>query len=125
MIICPECEKELKDDDPYCSRCGYEIKQHNKENKPIIKKYGKLATAAYTFMIIGTILNVIYFFLIFGIFTLGLPLLWCIPLTIYFWNRVKSGQKIPTVAIIFIIIFVSKIGGCMALAMGEPKIKVK
>ena len=61
MIICPECEKELKDDDPYCSRCGYEIRQHNKENKPIIKKYGKLATAAYTFMIIGTILSVLYF----------------------------------------------------------------
>jgi hypothetical protein len=124
MIICPECEKELKDDDPYCSRCGYEIRQHNKENKPIIKKYGKLATAAYTFMIIGTILSVLYFLLT-TVYFFALPLFWCIPLDIYFWNKVKSGQKIPTVAIIFIIIFVSKIGGCMALAMGEPKIKVK
>lgn len=124
MIICPECEKELKDDDPYCSRCGYEIRQHNKENKPIIKKYGKLATAAYTFMIIGTILSVLYFLLT-TVYLFALPLFWCIPLDIYFWNKVRSGQKIPTVAIIFIIIFVSKIGGCMALAMGEPKIKVK
>lgn len=124
MIICPECEKELKDDDPYCSRCGYEIRQHNKENKPIIKKYGKLATAAYTFMIIGTILSVLYFLLT-TVYFFALPLFWCIPLDIYFWNKVRSGQKIPTVAIIFIIIFVSKIGGCMALAMGEPKIKVK
>lgn len=124
MIICPECEKELKDDDPYCSRCGYEIRQHNKENKPIIKKYGKLATAAYTFMIIGTILSVLYFLLT-TVYLFALPLFWCIPLDIYFWNKVRSAQKIPTVAIIFIIIFVSKIGGCMALAMGEPKIKVK
>lgn len=124
MIICPECEKELKDNDPYCSRCGYEIRQHNKENKPIIKKYGKFATAAYTFMIIGTILSVLYFLLT-TVYFFALPLFWCIPLDIYFWNKVKSGQKIPTVAIIFIIIFVSKIGGCMALAMGEPKIKVK
>ncbi len=98
MRYCTKCGEQLMDEYLVCPNCGCptgSIKKENSGLKTIIK----------VFLIIGCVLNALILFLI--------PLIWCIPMTIYYFNAVKKNEKVGLAFKICTIIFVSTIAGIL------------
>lgn len=64
-----------------------------------------LVTATKILMVLGTIVNAFYV----------IPLAWCIPMTISYFNKVKTGQPISTGFKVCSLLFVSLLGGILML----------
>ncbi len=77
----------------------------------MVRKPSGLATAAKVLMIIGTIINGLTGYLI--------PLAWCIPMTVVYCNKLKSGEPIGTGFKVCSLLFVSLIGGILMLCDKE------
>ena len=105
MKFCSKCGKEIHDEAVVCTGCGCSIESN--------QEYSGLATAALIFSIIGCVAQ--------G--WLIIPLAWCLPITIIFGNKVKNGEPIGIGLMICMLLFVSLIGGILALCMGESKTK--
>ncbi len=69
------------------------------------EKPNELQKLAYVFMILGAIAS--GFLLI--------PLAWTIPMTVYYWKRVKEGTPVSITFKIFALIFVNVTGGVLML----------
>ena len=80
---------------------------YQQTNSPVTKPGSGVTTAAKVFMIIGTVLMAISTYLI--------GLAWCIPMCIYYFNRVKDGQPIGTGFKVCSLLFVSLLGGILML----------
>ena len=70
-----------------------------------------ITTAAKVFMILGTILTSIGGYLI--------PLAWCLPMTIVYFKKLKTGQPIGTGFKVCSLLFVSLLGGIFMLCDKE------
>ncbi len=66
-----------------------------------------ITTAAKVFMILGTIATSLGGYLI--------PLAWCLPMTIVYFKKLKTGQPISTGFKVCSLLFVSLIGGILML----------
>ncbi len=112
MKYCEGCGTEMEDDASFCPQCG----QQTTENSTIATKQktqqnDALGVVALVFMIIGTVCMA---------FAL-IPLIWCIPMTIYLNNKLKSGEPIGVGFKVCTLLFVSLIAGILLLCRPEKQ----
>ena len=124
MKFCGNCGNKLDDNVNFCPLCGNPTRQtehvnnNTNNSEAIVRSQG--VGIIFAFMIISWALNILLIIVFFGIpyycLMLGiLPLLWKIPMTIYFANHLlRSKTKISIAFKICTLIFVSIIAGiCM------------
>ena len=104
------CGTELADDAAVCFSCGSSFETALDPVSPVYgqkKQNSGLTTTAKVFMVIGAIVT--------GLMGYTIPLAWCIPMTIIYFNKVKNGQHISTGFKVCTLIFVSTIAGILML----------
>ena len=104
MKFCTHCGKEIMEEAIICPGCGCTVAPTPAVVEPIPHNSG-LTTAAKVFMILGTIVMGIYL----------IPLAWCIPMTVSYFNKVKNNQPISTGFKVCCLLFVSMLGGIFML----------
>ena len=102
-MFCKKCGNEVMDEAVVCTKCGCAIDSNSVSGKN--ENSDILSTLAKVFMIIGTVIMGIYI----------IPLLWCLPMTMYYINKVKNGQKVGTAFKVCCILFVSTAAGVIML----------
>lgn len=109
MKFCTKCGAELMDEAVICVKCGCAVENNavsqSEGNEPP-RKSG-LSTAAKVFMVLGTI--------IMALWTFGIGLAWCLPLTIVYFNKVNNGKPIGVGFKVCSLLFVSMLGGILML----------
>ena len=109
MKFCVKCGAELMDEAVICVKCGCYVENNafsQSEVQNLPKKSG-LSTAAKVFMVLGTI--------ILSLWTFGIALAWCLPLTIIYFKKVNKGEPIGVGFKICSLLFVSQLGGFLML----------
>ena len=101
---CSVCGKEVNVQAVICPNCGCKVGNINTQNKNGIN------TAIFVFMVIGCIANA-FFYLI--------PLLWCIPMTYVFRDKVNKNEKVSTGFKVCTFLFVNFISGFLLLCRNE------
>ena len=130
-MFCKYCGKEIEEGHPFCPHCGsrldraanpayqapyqppypyqpsqpsyqppYQTPQYAQKQEPTT-----LATVAFVFMIISTVLS--GFFLI--------PLAWMLPMTLIFKKKIDGGLPVGTAFKVCTLLFVSTIAGILML----------
>ena len=110
MKYCTKCGKELVDEAIVCVGCGCAVEPVEvvPVEQPVpAKQQNVLVTVAKVFMVIGTVANAFYAFLI--------PLIWCLPMTVVYFNKTKNNQPIGLGFKICCLIFVNTIAGILML----------
>ncbi len=100
MKYCSKCGKELFDEAVICPNCGCVVGKYNDESLGF-------RTPVLVFMIIGTIINAIFGFLI--------PLAWCIPMTVVYSNKTRNRERVGIGFKICSLLFVNFIAGILML----------
>lgn len=103
MKYCSHCGNEVVDDAVVCPKCGCKIESRDDSSEP---ESNVLTTVAKVFMILGCV-SMASFFLI--------PLIWCIPMTVHYFNAVKNGEKLTTGFKVCALLFVSLVAGIVML----------
>lgn len=107
MVFCPKCGKEVSKDDEQCEYCSHQLKKKKISYNTYQKeKNNSLDTATKVFMILACICDSSFFLIV---------LIWAIPMTIYAWNRLDSGEDISIGFKICYLIFVGKLAGILLL----------
>lgn len=115
-MFCKNCGTKLEDNINFCPVCGCNQNQNNTINQTKVEETSKndnlYRSDDHTIRMISFI-----FCLLATIFTgwLILPLAWCIPLTIRCYNWYKYNRYMGIGVKICILLFVSQIGGILAL----------
>lgn len=107
MKYCSKCGHQCVDEASICLGCGCAFDNVKVENR----KASGMQTAAKVFMILGTIINAIFGFLI--------PLAWCLPMTISYCNKTNQNDKVGTGFKVCSLLFVSLLGGIFMLCDKE------
>lgn len=102
MKYCSRCGTQLVDQAVICIGCGCSV---GPAPSTQAKKDSGLTTAAKVLMVLGTIVMGIYI----------LPLAWCIPMTVSYFNKVKNNQPISTGFKVCSLLFVSTVAGILML----------
>ena len=106
MKYCSKCGKQLFDEAVICTGCGCSVETEiYVQARERSGERSGLKLATKILMILGTIMT--GFWLI--------PLAWCIPLTISYFNKVRNGEPITTGFKVCCLLFVSLIGGILML----------
>lgn len=79
--------------------------------QPAPRSESGMVTAIKVLLVIGTIYTALCGFLI--------PLLWCVPMTISYFNKIKRGEPISTAFKVCSLLFVSLIAGILMLVDSE------
>lgn len=106
MKYCSKCGAELVDEAVVCTSCGRLIENAN-SNAFTAQRNSTLTTLAKIFMVIGTVLT--------PLTTYFIGLAWCLPMTIIYFKKVKSGAPIGTGFKVCSLLFVSLLGGIFML----------
>ncbi len=99
MKYCSKCGAEMMDEAVICIKCGCAT-----ENTRVTQDSG-LTIAAKIFMILSTVASAIYL----------IPLAWCIPMTVSYFNKVKKGQPVSMAFKVCTLLFVNLIAGIIML----------
>ena len=105
MQYCTKCGAQLVDEAVVCTGCGRAV-----EGKLTVapkKSVSGLGIAAMILMILGTIIMSGLFY--------GVPLLWCLPMTIVYCVKVIKGARVSTGFKVCSLLFVSLLGGILML----------
>ena len=86
-----------------CPKCGCAIEETVKADA----KSSSLTAMARIWMIIGTVATCLSLYFI--------PIVWCLPMTIYYFNKTKKGEKVSTGFKVCALLFVSLPGGVIML----------
>lgn len=113
MKYCSRCGTQLVDEAVVCTGCGCPVASTyvavNAVSSPVATApdYNEsgLSIAAKIFMIISTIIMGIYI----------IPLAWCIPMTVSYFNKTKKRLPISTGFKVCSLLFVSLVGGILML----------
>lgn len=119
MKYCTRCGTQLVDEAVVCVNCGCAVdplpvfvRNPSPMSAPApvpASKPSELSTAAKVFMVIGTVIMGFYL----------IPLAWCIPMTVSYFNKVKYNRPISTGFKVCCLLFVSLIGGVLMLCDKE------
>ena len=109
MRYCSHCGKELVEAAVICVGCGCAVEQSVAVLEPCAAT--GLQIAAKVLLIIETVFR--------GIFLL--PLAWCLPMTLSYCKKIKTGQPVGTGFKVCVLIFVSTIAGILMLCDSENK----
>ena len=108
MKYCVRCGAELIDEAVVCVKCGCPTQTFTNSQK---RADSTFTTLAKVFMIIGTVFM--------GLFGFLIPLAWCIPMTVSYFNKLKYNQPISTAFKVCSLLFVSLLGGIFMLVDGN------
>lgn len=106
MKYCTKCGAQIHDDAVVCVSCGCPTTP-TATTENVAPKTSGLKTAAMILMIVGTIINGLTGFLI--------PLIWCLPMTLSYCNKVKRGEPVSLGFKICSLLFVSMVGGILMI----------
>lgn len=104
MGYCTHCGKELNDEAVVCTECGCATEKW----KDVFQRKetsSALSTVAKVFMIISTVVMGIYL----------IPLAWCLPMTIVYFQKIKHGKPVGTGFKVCTLLFVNTISGILML----------
>lgn len=104
MKYCSHCGKELLDEAVVCPNCGCEVEGVKKADNDRDKE--TLRTIAKILMILSCVA---------GFFAFLIPLAWCIPMTVKYWNAVERHEPVSTAFKVCTLIFVNTIAGILML----------
>lgn len=102
MKYCQTCGQQLLDEAVICPHCGCAATTQMQTQT----QSSGLKTAAKVFMVLGCIINA-FFYLI--------PLCWCIPMTVHYFNSVNNHKPVGTGFKVCSLLFVSFLGGIFML----------
>ena len=108
MKYCKNCGQELPEEADFFSNCGaqcYYKVEPTHQPQSNANEGSTLKTLALVFMIIATVISG------FAI----IPLCWCIPMTVYYSKRIKTGEPIDIGFKICTLLFVSTLSGILML----------
>ncbi|MCI6357113.1 MAG: zinc-ribbon domain-containing protein [Erysipelotrichaceae bacterium] len=104
MKYCTKCGNKLVDEAVICPKCGCMV-DNGLQTLKKVETTGRYTTVAKVFLIIGAVLKGTYL----------IPLLWAIPMTVGYFQKIKDGEKISTGYKVCCLLFVSVIGGIFML----------
>ena len=122
MKYCAKCGAELMDEAVICVKCGCPVggaqgytfvAEQASGGAPYAEPQAPVAapsgtkTAAKVFLIIATVLA--------ALMGCGIPLAWCLPITISYCGRVNRGERVGTGFKVCALLFVSVIAGILML----------
>ena len=112
MKYCVKCGKQIDDEAVICIHCGRMIGNLAFETQPAtvatgVKSATGLQTAAKIFMILSTVLT--------SIFTFGIALAWCLPMTLSYCKRTENNLPVSTGFKVCTLLFVNTIAGILML----------
>ena len=105
MKYCSKCGKQLEDDAVVCIGCGRLVCDQYQNRQSCTPS--TLSNVAKIFMIIATVVS--------GIFTLGIALAWCLPMTLSYNKKIKNGINVSIGFKVCSLLFVSLIAGILML----------
>ena len=106
---CPSCDAEMPSKFPICTNCGYSFKSEKQLfvfNNSVTDPSPLQIISLALMIIISLILAFCFFFI---------PLLWCLPMTIYYANNIRKQKSTHIAFKICTIIFVGIIPGIVML----------
>ena len=123
MKFCKNCGTQLEDSMAFCTNCGVACEQaapqqQDAQQQPYAPQQpycqpapqvSGLATAAKILMIISTVVMGLYI----------IPLAWCLPMTLSYCKKLKTGAPITTGFKICTLLFVNTISGILMLCDKE------
>ena len=115
MKYCVKCGAEMVDDAVMCVKCGtlvsgFTLNKNMSQDNCQTQTMNGAKIAVFIFMLIGTVANALY--------TLGLSLAWCIPMTVVYYKNAKNNKEVGIGLKICTLIFVNTIAGIIMLC--EP-----
>lgn len=104
MKFCTNCGAQMVDEAAICTNCGVAF-----DSKPAPRQNtgSGMTTAAKVLMVLGTI--------VMALTSYGIALLWCLPMTIVYFKKVKNFEPIGTGFKVCCLLFVSTLGGIFML----------
>lgn len=109
MSFCPNCGTQLPESYSFCPNCGAAVYLQNNEYEQPIGSNSALSSVAKAFMIVGTVFMGFYL----------IPLLWCLPMTIHYFDATKNNQTVSTGFKVCTLLFVNTIAGILMLCDKE------
>lgn len=103
MKYCTKCGAEIADEAVLCPKCGCSVEKSQSGN--VAHKDSTLTLIIKVFMVIGC---VAYGWAI-------VPLFWCVPMTIHYWNCARDGKQVGLLFKICTFLFVNLIAGVLML----------
>lgn len=113
MKYCSHCGNQIDDAAVVCPKCGCAVENQQTTAAAATtteeKKFSGLQMAAFILMIISTV----------AIGWLLVPLAWCIPMTVSYYNSVKNGRPVSMGLKVCTLLFVNLIAGILMLCDNE------
>lgn len=122
MKYCVKCGAQLDDDALFCHSCGTECGEQSQQQAPSqtvavspqekkVDKNSGLKTAINVFLILACVLN--------GIYTFGIALAWCIPMTLTIRRRMQEGVPVGVALSVCSLLFISTVSGILLLCLHD------
>ena len=122
MKYCVKCGTQLDDDALFCHNCGAEstakpqlqVPSQSNAVQPQTEKVDPnkgLKTAISVLLIIACVVN--------GIYTLGIALAWCIPMTLTIRKRMNQCVPVGVAMGVCTLLFVNTIAGILLLCLHD------
>lgn len=110
MKYCTHCGNQIDDAAVICPKCGCAVENQQTTAATTAtttgeKKFSGLQMAAFILMIISTV----------SIGWTLIPLAWCIPMTVSYYNSIKNGTPVSLALKICTLLFISPIAGILML----------
>lgn len=102
IMYCNKCGAEVMEEAVICTKCGCYVNNMRKTKEVTISG---LKTAAKVFMIIGCVLSAFWL----------ISLVWTIPMTVSYSNKINSGEQVGIGFKICTLLFVNFIAGILML----------
>ena len=121
MKYCTNCGTQLEGNESFCPNCGTPVNaqpapqptpqpqtDYAQPAQPVQteRKFTGLQTAAFVFMILSTV----------ALGWMLIPLAWCIPMTVSYYNCIKQGRPVSMGLKICTLLFVNLLSGIFMLA---------
>ena len=103
-MYCTNCGNELNEQAVICPNCGVPTSNYSSFSKSSDKD--GLKTLIKIFLIISCV---------FSVFSLLIPLAWCLPMTLHYNKTVNNGEKVGIGFKVCTLLFVNTIAGILML----------
>lgn len=124
MKYCSHCGTQLSDDAAFCSNCGKAVYNGTAQAQPQVQPQTVSAAQAAQQKDNNTMKTIISVLLILscvveGLFTLGIALAWCIPMTIRIRAKMRAGIPVGAALSVCTLLFVNTIAGILLFCLDD------
>ena len=111
-MFCTKCGESINDDAVICPKCGCATGYSGNYNPYAQRNTNpKLKKVAKAFMIVGTVFSGLYL----------LPLIWCLPMTLSYSEKIKNGERVSTGFKVCCLLFVNMVAGILMLCDNDNR----